>query len=91
MKILVFFDITQLSLGLCSCKLLRRLMKRPFELDIHVSPPLSESHFKAMFKILERQHEIRLLSKIIDISYIYEKESEGKFLQWYSYYNPCRI
>lgn len=57
---------------------LRRLMKRPFELDIHVSPPLSESHFKAMFKILERQHEIRLLSKIIDISYIYEKESEGE-------------
>jgi len=43
-----------------------------------VSPPLSESHFKAMFKILERQHEIRLLSKIIDISYIYEKESEGE-------------
>jgi len=57
---------------------LRRLMKRPFEFDIHVSPPLSESHFKAMFKILERQHEIRLLSKIIDISYIYEKESEGE-------------
>ena len=57
---------------------IKRLMKRPFELDIHVSPPITESHFKALFKILERQREVRLLGKVINVSYIYEKESEGE-------------
>lgn len=71
------YDSTK-PLDLESVKLLRQLHSNLVGMDVHISPPLSEAHFSAIYKIIERQEQIGILGNTISLSYVYEKETNGE-------------